>query len=110
MGQTLIGHSLLKRYVTKMYRLLPDSQSLIREGSVVGDGSDRIELVTMDLFGRSRKRAISSGQLSSSPDHQDCWHLSGTNDLLYISNSRGHQSEYFKNLSVKIHQQNTNSQ
>lgn len=110
MGQTVIGHSLIRRYVTKMYRLFPDTQSLIREGSVVGDGSDRIELVTMDLFGRSRKRAISAGQLTSSLDHQDCWHLSGTNDLLYISNSRGHQSEYFNNLSEKIHQQNSNNQ
>ena len=101
LAQAMIGHSQVKKYVMQMYRLMPDSQSLITEDKV-GTGADRIELVTLDLFGRSRRRIVPVSMLGTSPDHPDHWTLGSSGsrrELFYVAAPVFiKETDYFKRI------------
>jgi len=60
--QTWLASRQLGRYVAYVHRLVPDTQSLFLSDK---EASQRIELVTYDLFGRQRSRTFLPGMLEA---------------------------------------------
>lgn len=91
-----LAHRILSRYVTAVYRLVPDTHSLTN----VCLPEDRIEFVTFDYFGRSRKRTFSPSQFES--ESLGAWTPIGNHQPYLLFHGSGRQTDYFKQLSSEI--------
>lgn len=96
-----LAHRILQRYVVAVYRLVPDTHSLTRTTDCLPE--DRVEFVTFDYFGRTRKRTFSPSQFES--ESSGAWTPIGKQQPYLLFHGSGRQSDYFKKLSSNIEQQ-----
>lgn len=81
-----------------IHRLIPDTQSLTEQ--TVIEPEDRLEFVTLDMLGRSRRQTVSASQLEPSAEPHEPWTPLGHAAPFIVA--AGGQSDYFKQLAARL--------